>query len=139
MDATEWAYLAGFIDGDGSICRCGGSVIALHVANTDKRVLDWIRVRFPVTGAINFHRRRKTHRRDYWTWDVTGRQVAPVLYGVRPFLVLKSGQAEIALELISAIGTENPLSASSRANRANLLAHLSQLNFRGDEKAVRLP
>ena len=134
MEATEWAYLAGFIDGEGSICpwsRTATPDIGLHVPNTDRRVLEWIAERFPDKGGINFHRRRKTHRKDYWSWDLTGRAMAPVLCGVLPFLVLKARQAELALLFIETIGRERRLSEETRATRRSLATRLSQLNRRG--------
>jgi|SRR5665213_62050 len=134
MQATEWAYLAGFIDGEGSICpwsRTAIPNIGLHVPNTDRRVFEWIALHFPGVGAINFHRRRKTHRKDYWSWDLTGRALAPVLDGVLPFLVLKARQAELALLFIETIGHERKLSQETRETRRDLATRLSQLNRRG--------
>jgi hypothetical protein len=105
------AYLAGIVDGEGCITA---SVItrwrpdgtrqswtevqsALTIANTDRRLIDWIAGYWP--GNIRPVTRRSSTFRQGWHFRVSGSDLPAMLTSVAPYLVVKREQAELVLEL----------------------------------------
>ena len=90
MRDTDWAYLAGIVDGEGCITyrRNGKGRYYTRVTISQKRtqLLDWIVERFG--GAYS-----KT------TWTCGSRHSEWILTEILPYLVVKKDQAEVALEL----------------------------------------
>ena len=104
---TEWAYAAGFVDGEGCIAIVRSYVPArgryyygVHVVvvNRDRYVLEWMKslwggwvVAVPVQSARN---------RQSWDWRCTSLGAKPFLAGIRPWLRIKSEQCDNALVMI---------------------------------------
>jgi len=97
---TELAYLAGLIDGEGSIfvARSGDKLhcLIVAVANTNKLILEYCQNVFQV-GHINKNKRRNPQHKDAWVWKTTGNGAKKVLRYVYPFLRIKEPQAKLAL------------------------------------------
>ena len=108
----ELCWAAGIIDGEGCI-----SIHRRHSA-TDKKLnhspyyrLD-LKVKMVhkpaierlmnIFGVGNLHRSLpgKRSRRMLWRWDITGNQCINVLQLIRPYLVVKSKEADIAGEFM---------------------------------------
>lgn len=104
MTEAELAYLAGIIDGEGNIAihtRAAGSQGSvaqeyknvMKVANTDLRLLEWIKEK---TGAGSIYAdRRRGNRRQCYQWFCPSVQAAKILRLVYPYLVIKKEQAEL--------------------------------------------
>ena len=102
LSETEAAYLAGLIDGEGSIyIRPGGRrSIRVTVANTDIHVMDWLR---GIGGSVI---RNRLHgslgRLVVYSWGVSSwRNSLAVLHAVAPFLIIKKQRALDALALLA--------------------------------------
>src|SRR5580693_120924 len=96
---TEWAYLAGIVDGEGTINITGRRYpcIRLKVGNTSYLLLDWLHSLFG--GNIHPMRTRsKTKHKQAWIWVVNALQCAQVLEGCLPYLICKEKQAKLVLE-----------------------------------------
>lgn len=101
LSETDAAYIAGFLDGEGSILltlRANGSVSMLvTVANTNAEVIEWL------IGVTNVGRlfsrtpRSDRHRGTYW-WQANADAAYGLLEQVRPYLKIKAAQADLALE-----------------------------------------
>ncbi len=98
---TEWAYLAGLIDGEGSVYLNGGRQCtlspALRVTNTNPRVMEWLRDKFFARVTVN-RRSTSAHketRMALWTGD-SANYILSRLY---PYLVIKTSQASLLLNL----------------------------------------
>lgn len=100
--STEWAYLAGFFDGDGCITsgvinRARGYpsyVVVLSISQKKREPLDWVKERFG--GRIYDFK----HHGIGYVWKLTSRQeVSHVLLGMIPYLVLKRRQAAVAINM----------------------------------------
>ncbi|MBA3875607.1 MAG: hypothetical protein C0498_01500 [Anaerolinea sp.] len=112
--ATDCAYLAGLIDGEGSIManqkherRPGHSPatwseLRVDISNTDRGLIDWVNERWP--GKVRVQVRPGV--KDTWHYYLNTQQVVPLLEAALPYLVSKRERAELALEL--ARGTRNP-------------------------------
>ena len=104
---TDWAWLAGIIDGEGSIYsrknryRHGpmGYQVCLTVGNTDMKMLERC---LEITGVGNIYARKLDMRlqariRQLWSWQTTkGSDVIKVLRAVWPYLTTKRQQAAVA-------------------------------------------
>lgn len=96
---AECAYLAGIIDGEGWVGAGRNRQIIearVSIANTDGRLLRWVAARWPCT--VNW-RERQPPERNYGSATATNRKVVPMLADALPYLVLKTEQAHLVLEL----------------------------------------
>jgi len=107
---TELAYLAGFIDGEGSIAifnhqdkRSGRPCYKmwLNVYNTDENVMGWIAFRFG--GKVTKVKRRTMHNKQQYSWNRSGRNAAEILKACLPYFKVKRQQAEIFIEVAATI------------------------------------
>lgn len=112
---TDLAYMAGIIDGEGSVsiwstrrnanARNDGSapawVLEVVVVNTDKTLIDWCEARFG--GSSNLRRRppEKSFWKDVYRWRCSGIHAEALLRRVRPWLIIKASQADLAFEFRS--------------------------------------
>jgi cytochrome c-type biogenesis protein CcmH/NrfF len=96
---NDLAYLAGIIDGEGSIeCRLGRSAtIQLVVGNTDRRLIDWLVSEF---GGRVYAQKRKGVKTLY-SWRIPIRRERVLMEAVAPYLKLKREQLEVAFALAS--------------------------------------
>ena len=100
----SWQYLAGFLDGEGSIgtTRTGklrNVVGRVTIANTDHAILELIKSQFG--GTITRRERgNKPGWRPFCSISWTNRSALSLLEGVLPYLILKRAQAELCIQLI---------------------------------------
>jgi len=103
MTSTELAYIAGLIDGEGTIGfghkkkeDIATYALRLRVGMSDENAIRWLQ-RTSGFGKITFrdlsHRRRQNH----WVWSVFSKQAADVLGEALPYLLVKKPQAELAI------------------------------------------
>ena len=107
--ATDWAYAAGFVDGEGCIAvvrsfsRTRGRYyygVTVVVTNTDRRVLDWLREVW--SGHVQALGTRPGIARMSWVWrSPMGAGAQRFLEGVRPWLRMKTKQCDNALAMIA--------------------------------------
>ena len=106
MDATILAYIAGFLDGDGSIFfqlirrkdYCHGfqmrTSLAFYQKTENEEILQWLKQQF-VSGYI---RRRKTGISDYTI--VEPAEVHRILELLQPYVRLKKEHVRLGLEIL---------------------------------------
>lgn len=95
------AYLAGILDGEGSIVLepyKGMWRISVNVDSTDRELLEWLKARY--TGYIVTKKKYQDHHRQAWTWRVVNRPALAVLEAALPFMVIerKIARAKLLLE-----------------------------------------
>lgn len=113
------AYAAGFFDGEGCISialQLGSTARGKHYPNTrryflsvtmsqnDPAPLRWLVERFG--GSTRFLRGKRTYDKGYyerWNWCVTTKGALNFLKMIRPFLIVKASQADIAFEFSETI------------------------------------
>ena len=115
MTETDKAYLAAFIDGEGSIslnqCHRGESrtksyVLRLRITNTDRSVLEWIAATVG-HGAIIVKKRCKAKNgmtRPAWEWYLANKRASALLQEILPYMKIKRKQAELGIEYCESIG-----------------------------------
>uniref|UniRef100_A0A6H1ZMJ5 Putative HNH homing endonuclease n=1 Tax=viral metagenome TaxID=1070528 RepID=A0A6H1ZMJ5_9ZZZZ len=104
--AVLYAYLAGIIDGEGTIRinktnysqkRMVSPQYLAHLClgMVDKQIPDLLKETF----GGNVREERVPNRRSIWRWELTGRfQVPKVLISIFPYLIVKKRHAEVAID-----------------------------------------
>ena len=108
LKATDWAYAAGFVDGEGCIAVVRAFVpkadrfvygVNTLVANRERPVLEWFQATWG--GWVVDVRQTKGRARPTFTWRCpTGLSGKPFLTGIRPWLRIKCQQCDNALAMI---------------------------------------
>ena len=94
---TTLAYIAGFIDGEGSIVIGRKYNIAVVAGQVDPRPLHLINRLYP--GHLRWIARKHLGWSDYWHLTVHGTVALRMIRDILPYLVLKREQAEVPLLL----------------------------------------
>jgi hypothetical protein len=95
-DPGVLGYVAGIIDGEGSILRTNTGHWQVKVGMTDEPVMRWLHA---LGGTLAYQsREREVNRRPVWTWQVSRRRdVVVLLQALMPYLIVKQEKAELAL------------------------------------------
>jgi hypothetical protein len=150
---TDWAYTAGFVDGEGciSIVRAftpkrGRYVygVVVVVANRDRDILDWMQSVWG--GWVVAVSARQGRARMSWDWRCpTGHSAKPFLLGIQPLLRIKKAQCKNALAMIDllqrsrrTLGRE-PLPQAWLEEQEKLYWVQRKLNHRGSDPFVARP
>jgi len=144
---AECAYLAGLIDGEGSVMayysasdrpRAGGRIhrqgwvqVKVDICNTDERLIDWVAERW--AGHVSQVDRSHLSQRTIHRIVASAGDAAAMLDDARPYLVIKGEQADLVLELVRT--RRNPgragYTAEERAHRIALADRVQALNRKG--------
>ena len=135
MRETTLAYIAGFLDGDGSVIfqlkprsdyAYGFQIkvtVAFYQKQTNRSILEWLRENLQI-GAV---RDRNDGISEY---DIEGFEPArQVLEALQPYVVLKREQVEMALSLIREITTRPKPSPEEFLNWCGQVESFQALNY----------
>ena len=105
-------WLAGFMDGEGSISVCRATIhrakreinpihtVAVDIYNTNYEILKRIKDEFGIGKVQTYSaKNRLTGGKPVYHWRATRRQALPLLQMVYPYLILKKEQAYLAIKL----------------------------------------
>lgn len=112
VSVIDWARLAAFLDGEGSISvafathkaprlaskRTQYEYIRLTIANTDPRLIQWLVTTFGGKIRERVYTRNDRWKPAYW-WTSSCVRAAEILQGCLPYFILKRERAELALAL----------------------------------------
>jgi hypothetical protein len=147
-DKAMYGYLAGIIDGEGTVTICRSEYIAhkkhvakdgnvriydsptvgfhvkVQVKNTDIRLMKWLKSRFG--GEFYEDKNRSAKWKTAWVWHHKAESKQEFLLAVLPYLILKKEQALVALEFLR-------IDAQARCpeKRQGLYEKIIALNQRG--------
>lgn len=139
-DSAVAAYLAGIIDGEGTIgiyeARSPGSQRLSHyvqvtITNTDPRLMDWLLD--TIGGRVDRRRdpsRNVAHKQPY-SWRAHGPNAVALLAAIQPYLIIKREQGLVASRLL-ALRRPGPLTDDDVAERSALKDEMHRLNHRGN-------
>lgn len=143
QDPVLLAYLAGIVDGEGSIliekANPGGKYprnrywISLIVSNTSlalMRFLDRHWSGFSLTKVTP----RQEIRKDQYRWAANNLKALSVIMAIRPFLVIKGAQADLAMEFqhgVTPINAGLKMSDEEYQRRHSLYERMRTLNRKG--------
>lgn len=135
---SELAYLAGMVDGDGSITlhmRAAGSLrLRLYVGNTNEALIHWLHEHFGGDISLNVHRGSgtwdATKHKQMHHWRIERDAAVELLSALIPFLLVKRAVAEVAIE---AWGNRQPTDRSERTRpmRGEYVNRIHELNRKG--------
>lgn len=100
----EWAYIAGFIDGEGNISVIHSNIkwcsVRISANQVDPRPLWWIQERLGGTVIKRIRKDSPKSQAGYiWVWQCGSRQrVYGILRGIWPYLIVKSEQCDLLLD-----------------------------------------
>ncbi|OGM91265.1 hypothetical protein A2755_02605 [Candidatus Wolfebacteria bacterium RIFCSPHIGHO2_01_FULL_48_22] len=95
----SWNYVAGFFDGEGSICH-NGKGFRIYIAQTNEDVLKDI-TDFCGFGKVAKVTKRKKHWKDSWIYYIARQEdVYSFIKGVNKFLVVKKGIAQKTIKAL---------------------------------------
>jgi hypothetical protein len=149
---TDWAYAAGFVDGEGCIAVVRSFApsrgrhyygVNVVVANRDRDVLDWMQTMWG--GWVVVVVGRQGLARGGWTWRCATTQAKPFLGGIRPWLRIKSEQCDNALAMIELLARSRrtlgrrSLPPEWLAEQEQLYWIQRRLNHRGTAVFVKQP
>ncbi len=139
MTRMNWDYLAGFIDGEGSLCISYSRnrfTAHIDVGNTNKRVLEEIR-EFLVqngvsTGFTKIVPSEKTTRQA-WAIHVSGKGIDYMLPILEPRLIIKQEQAITLMKFRTLVGGRGYRTSSADKDKmAALKEYCGLLNKYGE-------
>lgn len=136
LTKTEKAYLAGIIDGEGTVtltCSNRGQYAQpqVSIANNNLKLIRWIRQRVGF-GSIITKKPKKPNHSIAYAWQVNrAGQCKNILKIVYPFLILKRNQAKIVLEQYSTVTPRNgKYSGRMLERKLKLIEKIQKLNRR---------
>ena len=102
------AYIAGFFDGEGSVTiqrqkyrsknRSGVQLfLYIKISNTDKSILETMRAFFGA-GHVCSNGLPKKNQRKSWQWQASASSALLVLKKLRPSIILKARQFDLAVQ-----------------------------------------
>ena len=133
------ARLAMAIDCEGSIMvgkysnKGGEAKYRMSVAlyNTNEKFIDWLVSNFGFR-KVKVNRKDRPYYKPVYTAHLSSRKASEIIWGVKPYLLIKDELAEIALELQDILNKrELWVSDESRFRKEELFQYAKELNRRG--------
>lgn len=135
------AYLAALVDGEGTIgiytsrgirSLSPSFYVQITVVNTSTVLMDWLVQN--IGGRVDVRRDSKSrpanHKQPYG-WRVHGANADVLIRAIRPYLVIKTQQADLALRLRAMYQQGLVLTLADVAARQALKDEMQRLNARG--------
>jgi len=160
MTDTELAYIAGIVDGEGTISLHGVSKAQqsktgayyypfVQIANTNKKLIDWLDEKIPIKHRIYGYNRNPDKQKPSWLMQLRGTYAVALAEMLEPLLIVKQRQAQILLEYERGQAAwngkkngywclANPMPESICDLRHRLYAECRELNRKGPLKAKEI-
>lgn len=110
MERNAWPYVAGILDGEGTIALCNYhqkdrpseyTRLEIRINNTDFRLIKWLMHNFGGRFQSQANNRGFKNTKTLYSWYLSGKaNKEKFLLGVLPHLLLKKEQAQIALNFL---------------------------------------
>ena len=134
MNQVEKAYLAGIVDGEGTVTlsrhhKNETPAPCVSVANNDLRLLKWIKNR--VGGVIVTKKKYKIHHNDSYAWSIRQDRAIRFLKEIKQYLIIKKQQAELITKSYKMVTHRAGKYSQAMLTRKNkLVAKIRALNQR---------
>jgi len=140
---TDWAYLAGIIDGEG--CFYIGQVTykeknkspnfhsIIAISNNEKSLIDWLDKIFGKASDNRYkYQSKRLNEKPTYRWSTSGQLLDYILPRIYPFLVIKRKQCKIMIEIRKTFKFNGPkiLSDDIQKERFRLMIEMRKLNSR---------
>jgi len=107
----QLAYMAGIIDGEGSISIDVQSPnktrkyhyysIRMNIINTNLELMEWLVKNF---GGNLYKNRKVEKRKQVYKWSIYSRKAAEILQQTLPYMIVKKPHAIILIEFMDSMG-----------------------------------
>lgn len=131
LSLADAAYLAGFVDGEGSIMltpRRDKVAVKFSISNTNKAILDWVAVVTGV-GAVQDHRSGDGTNKACFQYQANSEAAESIIQQIEPYLIVKKEQAKLALETQERL--RNPALNADRDWQQEYITQMKAMNKRG--------
>jgi hypothetical protein len=134
LDELEKAYLAGIVDGEGTVTlmrhrKNQTPTPNVSVANNNRELLEWIKSK--AQGMILSKKKRKPHHNDSYTWCVRQDRAIRFLESIRKYLIIKKPQADLIIgEYKSVTHRAGKYTPEMLEKKMRLVAKIRELNQR---------
>jgi hypothetical protein len=134
LSEVEKSYLAGIVDGEGTIGlwrhhKNETQTPNVTVANNSLELLEWIKAR--VGGTIISKKKRLAHHSDSYAWSIRQNRAIEFLNDIKEYLIIKRPQAELITGRYKSVthraGKYTP---EMLAKKEALVAEIKELNKR---------
>jgi len=137
---TDWARLAMAIDCEGSfnISKYNNKgdepkySVKIALYNTNESFIDWLVSNFSF-HKIKVIRKDRPYYKPVYTAYLYSRKACEIIWGVKPYLLIKDELAEIVLELQDILNKRAWISDEIRFRKEELYQYAKELNRRGPE------
>jgi len=97
IKTDDIVYMAGFFDGEGSICIITGTHnLQVQLSNTDQKIMEWIAETFG--GHARAKKKYKSQHRKAWVWQLNSGAAMEFLIVIGGRLKIKHRQAKLAIQ-----------------------------------------
>lgn len=133
------SYLAGIIDGEGSISieiqsqsirhnrKCDYYSLRLLIINTNIPMLEWVQKNFG--GSISLHSKPRENRRDCYRLSLFSHKAAQLLEACKTYMIIKRKHVDVFVEFASTMTHANVrLSDELLSHRRDLYLQLKHIN-----------
>ena len=112
MRKVDLAYVAGLIDGEGTICIHRNKVknqkvylqLRVDITNTNEWLIQWLKFAFGGHTDVSRRDGKGKNWKPAWRWSLSSNRASTFLTLVLPYLRLKKPQAELAINFQKARG-----------------------------------
>lgn len=107
LSVSEAAYIAGLIDGEGSIGGThrnakGRTSWFIRIYNTHRGVMEWL-LKATNTGCIVNRQKEKPHHKKSYAWECFAWNAKHILEQALPYMIIKRALAERVIKELEAI------------------------------------
>jgi len=142
LSETEKAYIAGLLDGEGSIfisrnyyyTKKGrqrfSHLLKVSIANTDYKIMLWLKSK--CNGCISIYPAKRQNTRESWQWVIGSIQARYFLEAISPYVRIKILQLQLAIKFQKRKEENGSCSVSDSEieNRENYKFQISKLCLR---------
>lgn len=135
LTETQAAYIAGIVDGEGSIMLVArkshlGAYLRVAICNTHRGVLDWVSEKTGIGGITEVDNEKygRSKKKGYF-WKTHGDAALSVLLKISPFLIIKKRQSDMAIEFQQRLQSSAPLRAD-KSWQLEWMAKMKAMNER---------
>lgn len=135
MEKIEKAYLAGLVDGEGTVTlsrKHSNETPSpeVSIANNSLQLLGWVK-NVVGTGKITSKRKNKPHHAQSYTWSIRDNKVISFLDEIKNYLIVKKQQAKLITKKYKACTPRNGKYTPEMLERKlQLVAQIRKLNQR---------
>jgi len=124
----ELAYIAGLIDGEGTIRVSNRGSVGLRISNNNLEVLQWVNEQTGNRKNKIYSDKRPVRVKTCYSLQWSGRKALFILREVLPYLRIKKERAELVLAFWVIKGGGETLSIGEKNTRQQLYMRMKKLN-----------